>query len=315
MLSFLARRLAGLAVTLLATALVVFVVLEILPGDPAAVILGVSATPETVAALRTEFGLDLPAPERFLRWIGGLLTGDLGTSYGYRVPVAQLIGERLQVTLPLAFAAILLATLVGVPLGMLAASRPRSLRDAGVMVFAQAGLALPDFWVGILLVLAFAIGLHWLPSGGFPGWDAGLGPALASLILPVIALALPQAAILARVTRSATLEALQEDWVRTARAKGLGAAATLYRHVLRNALVPVVTMLGVRFSFMIAGAIIIEDVFSLPGLGRLMFQAIGQHDIIVVKDLVVVFAALVVVINFLVDIAYGIVDPRLRRRA
>ncbi|MBT9289478.1 ABC transporter permease [Prosthecodimorpha staleyi] len=315
MLSFLVRRLAGLAVTLLATALVVFVVLEILPGDPAAVILGVSATPETVAALRTEFGLDLPAPERFIRWIGGLLTGDLGTSYGYRVPVAQLIAERLQVTLPLAFAAILLATLVGVPLGMLAASRPRGLRDAGVMVFAQAGLALPDFWVGILLVLAFAIGLHWLPSGGFPGWDAGLGPALASLVLPVIALALPQAAILARVTRSATLEALQEDWVRTARAKGLGAAATLYRHVLRNALVPVVTMLGVRFSFMIAGAIIIEDVFSLPGLGRLMFQAIGQHDIIVVKDLVVVFAALVVGINFLVDIAYGIVDPRLRRRA
>lgn len=315
MLIFLARRVAALAVTLLATALIIFVVLEILPGDPAAVVLGMNATPETLAALRAEFGLDRPAPERFVRWIGGLLTGDLGTSYTYRVEVAALIAERMAVTLPLALAAILLASAIGIPLGVIAAARPRGWRDTGVTLFSQVGLAVPDFWVGILLVLLFAVGLNWLPSGGFPGWDQGLAAALPSLVLPTVALALPQAAILARVTRSATLEALQEDWVRTARAKGLTWSRTLRRHVLRNALVPVVTMLGVRFSFMVAGAIVIENVFSLPGLGRLMFQAIGQHDIIVVKDLVVVFAAMVILVNFLVDIAYGIVDPRLRSSA
>lgn len=315
MTGFVLRRLLALAATLLATAAVVFVVLEILPGDPAAVVLGVSATPETLAALRTEFGLDRPAPERFVAWIGGLLTGDLGTSYTYRVPVAALIAERMAVTLPLAFAAIVVATLIGVPLGLVAAARAGGPRDAGVMVFSQIGLAVPDFWAGILLVLLFSVTLGWLPSGGFPGWDAGLVPAAKSLLLPALALALPQAAILARVTRSATLEALSEDWVRTARAKGLTETETLWGHVLRNALVPVVTMLGVRFSFMVAGAIVIENVFSLPGLGRLMFQAVGQHDIIVVKDLVILFAAMVVLVNFAVDLAYGAIDPRLRQVA
>ncbi|MEJ1159889.1 ABC transporter permease [Prosthecomicrobium sp. N25] len=314
MLSFLARRLGGLAATLLATALVVFLVLEILPGDPAAVVLGLGATPENLAALRADFGLDRPAPERFLRWIGGLLTGDLGTSYTYRVPVADLILERMAVTLPLAVAAILCAAGIGIPLGLYAAANANRAGDVGVMLFAQVGLAVPNFWFGILLVLAFSVGLGWMPSGGFPGWENGVPAAARALVLPTLALALPQAAILARVTRSATLEALQEDWVRTARAKGLTARQTLTRHVLRNALVPVVTILGLQFSFLVAGAIVIENVFSLPGLGRLVFQAIGQHDIIVVKDLVVVFAAMVVTVNVAVDIAYGLVDPRLRRR-
>jgi peptide/nickel transport system permease protein len=315
MVSFVGRRLAGLAVTLLITALVVFVVLEILPGDPAAVVLGLGATPEAVASLRTEFGLDRPAPERFVRWVAGFVTGDLGTSYTYRVPVADLILERLAVTLPLAIAAILAAAGIGIPLGLYAASRANRLGDVGVMLFAQVGLAVPNFWFGILLVLLFSVTLGWLPSGGFPGWEAGPVAVARALALPTLALALPQAAILARVTRSATLEALQEDWVRTARSKGLTAGQTLRGHVLRNALVPVVTILGLQFSFLVAGAIVIENVFSLPGLGRLVFQAIGQHDIIVVKDLVVVFAAMVVTVNAAVDIAYGIVDPRLRRRA
>jgi peptide/nickel transport system permease protein len=183
------------------------------------------------------------------------------------------------------------------------------------MAFAQAGLAIPNFWFGLLLVLVFAIGLGWLPAGGFPGWRAGVGPALSALALPALALALPQAAILARVTRSAMLDALQEDFVRTARAKGLSERVTLLRHALRNALIPVVTILGLQFSVLIAGAIIIENVFALPGLGRLVFQSIAQHDLIVVKDLVMLFAALAILVNFIVDLLYGVIDPRLREAA
>lgn len=312
MIPYILRRLLSLAATLAGAALVIFLMLEILPGDPAAVTLGLNAAPEALAALRAEMGLDQPAPIRFLSWVGGLLTGDLGLSYTYRVPVAQLIGERMAVTLPLAFMAIALATAIGVPLGILAASRHGKPEDAAVMVFAQLGLAVPNFWFGLLLVLAFAIGLGWLPAGGFPGWHAGPEPALRSLLMPALALALPQAAILARVTRSSMLDTLQEDFVRTARAKGLTEQVTMLRHALRNALIPVVTIMGLQFSVLIAGAIIIENVFALPGLGRLVFQSITQHDLIVVKDLVMLFAALAIIVNFAVELLYGLIDPRLR---
>lgn len=312
MISYILRRLFALIATLMGAALVIFLMLEILPGDPAAVTLGLNAAPEALAALRAEMGLDQPAPLRFLSWIGGLLTGDLGLSYTYRVPVAQLIGERMAVTLPLAFMAIGLATLIGVPLGILAASHLGRPADAAVMVFAQLGLAVPNFWFGLLLVLAFAIGLGWLPAGGFPGWHAGAWLALKSLLMPAFALALPQAAILARVTRSSMLDTLQEDFVRTARAKGLAEPVTMLRHALRNALIPVVTIMGLQFSVLIAGAIIIENVFALPGLGRLVFQSITQHDLIVVKDLVMLFAALAIIVNFAVELLYGLIDPRLR---
>jgi peptide/nickel transport system permease protein len=314
MLAFTLRRLAGLVATLAATAIIVFVVLEILPGDPAAVMMGVNATPETVAAVRAEYGLDQPALVRFVHWIGGLLTGDLGNSYTYKVPISGLIAERGAVTLPLALMAVLLSSSIGIPLGVIAAAKANTRADAAVMALSQIGLAVPNFWFGILLVLTFAVGLGWFPSGGFPGWSAGFWPAFQSLILPAVALALPQGAIIARLTRSAVLEALQEDFVRTARAKGLSWRQTLTRHVLRNAMTPVVTILGLQFSVLLAGAIVIENVFSLPGLGRLMFQSIAQHDIIVVKDLVVLFAGLVVVMNFIVDLAYGWIDPRLRKR-
>lgn len=312
MLSFLARRCVALAATLLGAALVIFIALEVLPGDPAAVTLGLNAAPEALAALRLEMGLDKPAPVRFLAWIWGLLTGDLGLSYTYRVPVAQLIGERMAVTLPLALAAIILATSIGVPLGLLAAANHNRPADAAVMVFAQLGLAVPNFWFGLLLVLLFAIGLGWFPAGGFPGWQAGPAAAAKALLLPAFALALPQAAILARVTRSSMLDTLQEDFVRTARAKGLAEPVTVVRHALRNALIPVVTIMGLQFSVLIAGAIIIENVFALPGLGRLVFQSITQHDLIVVKDLVMLFAGLAILVNFAVELVYGLIDPRLR---
>ena len=313
MIGYILRRLAALVLTLLAAALVIFVVLEILPGDPAAVTLGLNAAPEALAALRAEMGLDKPAVLRFFIWLGGLATGDLGQSYTYRVPVLQLIAERMAVTLPLALMAIALAMAIGIPLGMLAASRHGRLTDAGVMAFAQAGLAIPNFWFGLLLVLVFAVGLGWLPAGGFPGWQAGLGVSLKALLMPALALALPQAAIIARVTRSSMLDTLQEDFVRTARAKGLSEGTTMRRHALRNALIPVVTILGLQFSVLIAGAIIIENVFALPGLGRLVFQAIAQHDLIVVKDLVMLFAGLAILINFAVELLYGLIDPRLRQ--
>ncbi|TBW36281.1 ABC transporter permease [Siculibacillus lacustris] len=308
-------RLVQLVATLLGAATVVFVVTEVLPGDPAAMILGVSATPETLAALHRDLGLDRPVVWRFLGWLGDLARGELGESTTYRVAVASLIGERLGVTLALAVAAIGLSTAIGLPVGLAAAARAGGAFDTGVMVVVEIGLAVPAFWIGILLVLGFSVTLGWLPAGGFPGWGGGLGPAAAALVLPVVALALPQAAILARVTRGAALEVLSSDFVRAARAKGLDRGAVMRRHVARNALVPVVTILGLQFSSLVAGAILIENVFNLPGLGRLLFQAISGHDLVVVRALVTLFAGLVVVVNSVVDVAYGVIDPRLGRGA
>lgn len=311
MLSFLARRLVVAAAMLVLASLVVFVVLEVMPGDPALLMLGTEARPDTLAALRAQMGLDRPAPVRYLAWIGGLLTGDPGTSFTYDLPVGTLIADRLSVTAPLTGLAILLSTALALPLGLFAASRRGGPGDWGVMAFSQMGVAVPGFWVGILLVLVFSIGLGWLPAGGFPGWSAGPA-ALASLLLPAVSLALTEAAILARVTRAAVLDTLGEDYVRTARAKGLSRRAVLWRHVLRNALVPVVTIVGLQFSYLMAGTVVIENVFYLPGLGRLLFQAIAQRDLIVVKDLVTLLAALVILVNFLVDLLYAVIDPRPR---
>jgi peptide/nickel transport system permease protein len=274
--------------------------------------LGVGAQPDTLAALRAELGLDRPIVERYLRWLGGLLTGDLGRSYTYGVPVAELVAERLVVSLPLALLALSLAAALGIPMGVLAAARRGRPADTGIMALSQLGVAVPNFWFAILLILLFAVQLRWLPAGGFAGWGQGPWPGLRSLLLPAVALALPQAAILARVTRSAVLESLGEDYVRTARAKGLPARAALWRHAVPNALIPVVTILGLQFSFLLAGTIIVEQVFYLPGIGRLIFQAIAQRDLIVVESLVVLLAFAVVLVNFLVDLAYAWLDPRLR---
>ena len=310
MLTFVARRVLGLILTLFAVSLVVFFVLEVLPGDVAEVMLGIEAREDTLAALRTQLGLDRPAHVRYFAWIGGLATGDLGVSHTYDVPVAELIGERLAVTAPLALMAFVLSTLIAVPLGMFAATRRGRLGDYGVMAFSQVGLAIPNFWFAILLILVFAVWLRWLPAGGFPGWDAGPGAALRALTLPALALALSEAAILARITRSAVLETMGEDYVRTARAKGLAWRPIMWRHVLRNALIPVTTIMGLQFAFLLGGAVIVENVFTLPGLGRLVLQAIFQRDVIVVKNAVLILAGMVVVVNFLVDMLYVAIDPR-----
>ncbi len=309
---FLAKRFGTLIATLLVASLVVFLVLEVLPGDPAAMMLGINAREDTLAALRAELGLDRPAWLRYLLWLVGLVQGDFGKSYTYSVPVAELILERVAISLPLALMAITLSTALAIPLGVLAAARRNRSADVLVGIFAQLGVAVPNFWFAILLILLFSVSLGWLPAGGFAGWDAGVWPALKSLILPTIALALPQAAILTRVTRSSVLEQLGEDYLRTARAKGLSRGAALWGHAVRNGLIPVVTIMGLQFSFLLAGTIIIENVFYLPGLGRLLFQAIAQRDLIVVKDLVVLLAGTVVVVNFIVDMLYAVLDPRLR---
>ena len=306
------RRLTALMVTLLVASLLIFLLLEILPGDPAAVILGVGAQEDTLRALRAELGLDLPAPVRYLNWLGEVLQGDLGRSYTYDTPVQELLLNRVELSLPLALLAILLSTGIAIPLGVFAAARPRTVADRGIMGFAQLGVAVPNFWFAILLILLFSVKLGWFSAGGFAGWDAGWFPAFKSLVLPAVALALPQAAILARVTRSSVLETVQEDYIRTARAKGLSRSQALWRHAVRNALIPVVTILGLQLSFLLAGTIIIEIVFYLPGIGRLLFQAIAQRDLMVVKNLVLVLAATVVLINFLVDLLYAVLDPRLR---
>lgn len=312
MLTLVARRLGSLVLTLAAVSVLIFIVMDVLPGDPAAIMLGTSASPDTLAALRRELGLDQPLVVRYVLWLGGLATGDLGNSYTYGVPVAGLIAERLAVTLPLAFMAILISMLIAIPLGVASAAARNSSFDYLAGVLSQIFIAVPGFWVALLLILAFSISLGWMPAGGFPGWEAGIIAGIKALLLPAIALALPQAGVLTRVTRSSVLEVLHEDYVRTARAKGLPRRVALWRHAVPNALVPVITILGLQFTFLIAGAILIENVFNLPGLGRLAYQALTQRDIIVMQDVVLFFAGLVIVMNFLVDMAYLVLDPRLR---
>lgn len=312
---YILRRLASLALTLVAASLVIFFVTEIIPGDPASFMMGINADPDAVAALRRSLGLDQPVAWRYLDWVTGLLVGDFGQSYTYRVPVAELVSDRVAVSLPLTLYALALSTLIAFPAGVIAAARRNSLADVSVMGATQLGVAIPNFWFAMLLVLLFAVNLRWFSAGGFPGWDAGFVPAMKALTLPAIALALPQASILARVMRSSLLDTLHEDFVRTARAKGLTRAQALWRHALRNALIPVLTIVGLQFSFLLAGGIIIENVFYLPGLGRLVFQAITQRDLIVVRSVVFLLVFAVVAVTFIVDIAYAIADPRLRRRA
>jgi peptide/nickel transport system permease protein len=314
MTAYLLRRLLSLSLSLIAASLVIFLVMEVVPGDPASFMMGINADPQAVAALRTQLGLDQPLPLRYLGWVAGLLQGDFGISYTYRVPVSELIAERVVISLPLTLYALALSTLIAFPAGILAASRRNSAADLSVMGATQLGVAIPNFWFAMILVLVFAVNLRWFSAGGFPGWEAGFWPAMKALTLPAIALALPQASILARVMRSSLIDTLNEDFMRTARAKGLTRGQALRRHALRNALIPVLTIIGLQFSFLLAGGIIIENVFYLPGLGRLAFQAITQRDLIVVRSVVILLVFAVIVVTFLVDLAYAAADPRLRRR-
>lgn len=314
MILFTLRRLLGFAVTLLVAAAVIFYLLDLLPGDPAQFVLGINATPESVARLRAQMGLDAPAHERFVAWIWGMLQGDFGVSYTQSAPVAQLIWDRLAVTLPLAVFAMVISMAIGLPLGIFAARMRGKAPDTGIMVVAQLGIAIPNFWFGMLLVLLFAVTLRWLPPGGFTPWHEDPVAAFRGLILPSLALALPQASILARIMRTALVDVQGQDFIRTARAKGMTMGEAVWRHGVRNALLPVLTVLGLQFAFLVAGTIIVENVFYLPGLGRLIFTAISQRDLILVRGAVIVLIVAVTATMLLVDIAYAMVDPRLRER-
>lgn len=315
MLRYALSRCASLVISLIMASMVIFLTIEIVPGDPAAFMLGLNAQPEAVEALRTQLGLNASAPERYFTWVSGMLQGDFGTSYTYRAPVSDLITDRIWVSLPLAVYALVLSTLIAFPAGIFAASRRGGAGDTTIMGATQLGVAIPNFWFAMILVLIFAINLRWFSAGGFVGWDKGFWLGLKNLTLPAIALALPQAAILARVMRSSLLDMLGEDFIRTARAKGLSKRQALWRHAVRNALIPVLTILGLQFSFLLAGGIVIEQVFFLPGLGRLIFQAISARDLIVVEGVVMLLVFSVIIVNFLVDLTYAAVDPRLRQQS
>lgn len=315
MTAYILKRLLIGLVTLLFASVIVFAVLQVVPGDPARLMLGMNATEDAIERLREQMGLNEPAITQYLMWIGNFLTGDFGRSYTYSVPVLDLVLERLVVSLPLALISLALTIIIAIPVGIFSASRRGRAGDTVSMGLAQVGVAIPNFWLALMLVYVFAVWLRLVPAGGFPGWGNGIWPGLKALILPSIALALPQAAILARVTRSALIEVLGEDYIRTARAKGMPRSRVLWRHALRNAMIPVLTILGLQFAFLLAGTVIIENVFYLPGLGRLLFQAISQRDLIVVQSVIMLLVAAIIVINVLVDLSYAAVDPRLRSRS
>ena len=309
---YVARRVAALVATLFFVSALVFVVVRVLPGDPAALIMGTEGSPEAAARLREAMGLNRPLPVQYVEWLGGALRGDLGRSIQYDLPVGQLIVSRLPVTLPLALMAAAFMVMAAVPLGIYAATHHRRAGDYAAMVLSQVGISVPQFWSGLLLILVFSVSLGWVRSGGFDGWSSGLGPALRSLLLPAVALGLFQAAVLVRATRSAVLDVLREDYVRTARAKGLAERRVIGSHTFRNALIPIVTVAGLQLGQLVAGAIVLESVFALPGLGRLALGAIGARDLPVVQGVALFVAVTIVLINFAVDLAYGVLDPRIR---
>jgi peptide/nickel transport system permease protein len=303
---------AALAATLLFVSLLVFAVVRVLPGDPAVIIMGTEGSAEAAAKIRESLGLNRPLIAQYLDWIGRALVGDLGRSIQYDVPVAALIVSRLAVTLPLTLMAAAFMVAVAIPLGVYAATRQRRWGDYLTMTISQLGVAIPGFWAGLLLVLLFSVKLGWFKSGGFDGWAQGVGPALKSLLLPAIALGLFQFAVLARTTRSAVLEVLREEYVKTARAKGVAERSVLFRHTLRNAMIPILTVAGIQLGQLMAGSIILESVFYLPGLGRLALGAINARDLPVVQGVVLFVASVIVAINVAVDVLYGFLDPRIR---
>ena len=309
------RRLVAFVVTLFFVSALVFLVIRILPGDPALLIMGAEGNPEATARLRDAMGLNRPIPVQYVEWLAQAIRGDLGRSIQYDVPVGTLILSRLPVTLPLTALAALLMVAIAVPLGLYAATRQRRAGDYLAMVVSQLGIAVPSFWLGLLLILVFSVHLGWTRSGGFDGWSAGFWVALRSLLLPAIALGGFQAAVLVRATRSSVLEVLREDYVRTARAKGVREVLVIGKHTFRNAMIPILTVAGLQLGQLIAGSIVLESVFALPGLGRLALGAISARDLPVVQGVTLFVASTIVLINFVVDVLYGVLDPRIHGEA
>ena len=312
MAAFLIRRLLSLVPVLLVVAVVVFMLLRWVPGDPAAVIAGESATAEQVAALRQRMGLDQPMTTQFAIWLGQVLQGDFGESYYFRKPVLELITQRMEPTLALGAFALMLAVVVAVPMGVVAAFSQGSWLDRAVMAASVLGFSTPVFVVGYALMYLFAVELEWLPVQGYARLSEGLWPFLERLLLPGVTLALVYVALVARITRTSVLEVLGEDHVRTARAKGLTEREVLVHHALRNAAVPVLTVIGIGLAVLIGGAVVTESVFAIPGLGRLTVEAVLSRDFPVIQALILLFSVGYVLVNLLIDIGYAFLDPRIR---
>lgn len=306
------RRTGLLVISLVVASVLVFLFMAILPGDAAEVSLGTNATPEAVQQIKAEFGTDRPLPTQYLDWAGGLPTGDFGTSYVTKEAIRPQIADRIQITVILVLAAMLVSLIVALPLGTLAAARHQ--RTSGLMLSgaSQVGAAIPAFLAGILLVALFSVQLGWLPSSGWTPPDQDFAQFLRQLILPAIALGLVEGAILTRYVRSSVLEVLGEDFMRTARAKGLTRNQAMIRHGLRNAAIPVITILGLELAALLIGAVVIERVFVIPGLGSLLLDSVSNRDLLTVQGVVMVLVGAVLIINYIVDLLYTVVDPRLR---
>ncbi|GIW25187.1 ABC transporter permease [Meiothermus sp.] len=311
MFAYSLRRLGFALVTLWLATLLVFGALLLIPGNPAQAILGIDATPADLEALEARLGLDKPPVERYLNWLGGVLRGDLGQSIRYERPISELIVARLGITLPIVVASLLLATFIAVPLGILAARRAGSPVDLAVSLGALLGIVLPSFWVGLMFIYIFIVWLKLPLPTSFPigGWE-NPERALAALVLPVLTVGLASASFLVRLVRGSVLEVLHQDYIRTARAKGLSERVVLYKHALRNAALPVVTVLGLEFASLLIATVVVETVFGIPGLGSLSLTAISARDYPLVQGVVLVIAAFIVLMNLLVDLLYGLLDPR-----
>jgi peptide/nickel transport system permease protein len=308
-------NIARFVVTYLVATIVVFLFMRLIPGDPAQVALGVNATPELLAETRKQFGTDRPLIIQYFDWAGGLLVGDFGTSFISRTDISPMVADRLQVSLILVVTAMVVALVAAIPLGTLAAVKHRNLSGVLIGGLSQVGVAIPGFLAGILLVLVFAVRLGWLPAGGWTPPAQDIGEFLSRLVLPVLALASVQGAILTRYVRSAVLEIMSEDYLRTARSKGLSKTGALLKHGMRNAAIPVITVTGVQLAALIIGAVVIERVFVIPGLGSMLLDAVGNRDLLTVQSVVMVLVAITLIMNLLIDVAYTIVDPRMRKGA
>jgi peptide/nickel transport system permease protein len=314
MLPSLLRRLATLAATAVVASVAVFVLLSVVPGDPAQVALGLNASPEALAAQRAAMGLDDSPIVRYLDWLGGIFRGDFGISSVSKQPIGPELLDKLQVTLTLVFCALVIALIVAIPVGILAAVRQRRIDGALVSAASQVGISIPGFLVGMLLVTVFAVRLGWLPSSGWVRPSDNFGEFLRHVTLPALALGAVQAAVLTRYVRSAVLEIMREDFLRTARSKGLRPLKALVVHGLRNAAVPVITVTGVQLATMLVGAVVIERVFVINGIGSMLLDRVANRDMVAVQGIVLVLVLLVLVINTVVDALYTLVDPRLRER-
>lgn len=316
MLQYLARRVLYLIPVLFVMSILIFSLVHLAPGDPVLVLLNsserASVDPAMIAAVTAELGLDKPLYQQYLTFLGGLLRGDLGTSYQLRKPVLEVISDRIWPTVQLALTSIAISLLLSIPLGIISAMHRGSLIDNITMAFAVTGVSTPNFWFGLMLILLFAVKLGWLPSFGIGYWKEGFGSVLSHLLLPSLTLGLSLMAIVTRMTRSSLLEVLGMDYIQTARAKGLSEAVVLRRHALRSALIPVITVIGLQFGALLGGSVVTETVFAWPGIGRLMITAIQRRDFPLVQGLTLIFTFSFVLINVMVDLAYSFFDPRIR---